>query len=140
MDGVLVHGRNWSLGRNEKAASSLDSFSKPETTEAAKKIIKRAEDKKKGLFTPSRANDELTVALGNKEHTGQIRGKGKMVIWKEGWDEDKEKYKKRAKKNEDIDAKVQALVDEALAKRGFHPRPVQDEALGGNCQAACVPW
>ena len=66
---------NWSLGTNEKAASSLDSFSKPETAEAAKKIIKLAEDKKKRLFTPSRENDE---------HMGQIRGKGKMVIWKEG--------------------------------------------------------
>ena len=106
MDGVPVHGRNWSLCRKEKATSPLDSFSKPEIPKAAMKIIKLAEDKKKGLFTPSRANDELTVALGNKEHTGQIRGKGKMVIWKEGWDEDKEKYKKRAKKNEDIDART----------------------------------
>jgi hypothetical protein len=63
------------IGVSAEAASSLDSFS-TETAEAAKKIIKLVEDKKKVLFTPSRENCELNVALGNKEHTGLIRGKG----------------------------------------------------------------
>jgi hypothetical protein len=115
MDGVPVRGRNWTLARNEQAVSSLDTFEKAETGEAAKKMVKLAEDKKKGLFTPLREKDELTIALGTAEHTGRVRGKGKQVIWKEGWEEDKDKYRKRPKKV-DIDKIVADKVAEAVEK------------------------
>ena len=64
-------------------ARSVDSsdlkFAEPETEEAVSKILKYAEDAENGAFTPSRERDELSLALGNPEHTGRTRGLGKLV-------------------------------------------------------------
>ena len=64
-------------------ARSVDSsdlkFAEPETEEAVSKILKYAEDAENGAFTPSRERDELSLALGNPEHTCRTRGLGKLV-------------------------------------------------------------
>jgi hypothetical protein len=59
----------------------VDSFdlAEMETEEAVSRILKLAEDTKKGTFTPSRERDELSVGLGNPEHIGRTRGLGKQV-------------------------------------------------------------
>ena len=49
-------------------------LSKLETQEVVSRILKYAEDKEKGSFNPSRERDELSLGLGNKEHTGRTRG------------------------------------------------------------------
>jgi hypothetical protein len=62
----------------DESGSSLK-FAKSETIEAVSRILKYAEDKEKGTFTPSRERDELSLALGNPEHTGHVRGLGKLT-------------------------------------------------------------
>jgi hypothetical protein len=54
-------------------------FAEMETEEAVSRILKLAEDTEKGTFTLSRERDELSVGLGNPEHTGHTRGLGKLV-------------------------------------------------------------
>ena len=39
-----------------------------------KRQLKYAKDKEKGSFNPSKERDELSLGLGNKEHTGRTRG------------------------------------------------------------------
>jgi hypothetical protein len=64
-------------------ARSVDSsdlkFAKMETEEAVSRILKLAENTEKGTFTPSRERDELSVGLGNPEHTDRTRGLGKII-------------------------------------------------------------
>jgi hypothetical protein len=66
--------RNWIYARSVDSSSSSLKFAKPETEEIVSRIMKYAEDKEKGTFTPSRERDELSLALGNPEHTGRTRG------------------------------------------------------------------
>jgi hypothetical protein len=73
------HLRNWIYARSVDSSGSNLKFAKPETKEAVSRILKYAEDKKNGTFTPSRERDEVSLALGNPEHTGRTRGIGKMT-------------------------------------------------------------
>jgi hypothetical protein len=72
----------WIFTRSVEESGSSLKFAKPETKEAVSRILKYAEDKEKGTFTPSRERDELSLALGNPEHTGRVRGLGKQTTWK----------------------------------------------------------
>ena len=83
MKGVNKRGINWILSRNKGLAEALK-FASPETQAVVERILKYAEDKQKGLFKPNREKDELTLGLGNPEHTGRVRGLGKRMIWREG--------------------------------------------------------
>jgi hypothetical protein len=95
-------------------------FAKPETREVVSKILKFAKDKEKGAFTPSREKDELTVALGNPEHTGRTRGLRKRMSWKHGFIEDSHMYKKHGRDREsDLALQVKALVEKALVEKGL---------------------
>jgi hypothetical protein len=60
-------------------------FVEPETEEAVSRILKYVEDAENDTFTPSRERDELSLGLGNPEHTGRTRGLGKLVTWKKGF-------------------------------------------------------
>jgi hypothetical protein len=69
----------WIYARSVDESGSSLKFAKSETTEAVSRILKYAEDKEKGTFTPSRERDELSLGLGNPEHTGHVRGLGKLM-------------------------------------------------------------
>jgi hypothetical protein len=84
--------RSWIYARSVDSSGSSLKFAKPQTEEAVSRILKYAEDKEKGTFTPSRERDELSLALGNLEHTGRTRGIGKMMSWKHGFVEDRHMY------------------------------------------------
>ena len=111
--------RNWIYARSTETSGSELKFAKPETEEAVSRILKYAEDKEKGLFTPSRERDELSLGLGNSEHPGRTRGIGKQMTWKHGFQEDSDMYKKH---NRDLESKlevqVKALVAKALQEQG----------------------
>ena len=47
-----------------------------------------------GTFVPDRENDELTMALGTKEHGGRCRGKG-VIPWKEAFLQHIDSYRSR---------------------------------------------
>nr|TKW32130.1 LOW QUALITY PROTEIN: hypothetical protein SEVIR_2G149500v2 [Setaria viridis] len=84
----------------------------------------------KGLFKPSRERDELTLALGNPEHIGRVRGPGKRVIWKEAWEEDSDMYKKHDRDREAIlSSKQSNMIEVAMGEAHppsglYHTRPI----------------
>ena len=49
--------------------------------EAANRLEEAVKAVAAGTFKPDRENDELSYALGTKEHTGRVRGMG-VVPWK----------------------------------------------------------
>jgi hypothetical protein len=121
-------------------ARSVDSsdlkFAEQGTEEVVSKILKNVEDVENGTFTPSRERDELSLALGNPEHTGRTRGLGKTVTWKQGFVEDSHMYNKRGRNREaNLEATVAALVAKELAKHGLNTEsqtpmePVGESAL-----------
>lgn len=106
------------LARALQAAKELK-FNKAETQAVAENIMKYAEDRAKGEFEPSREKDELSMGLGNPEHTGRVRGVGKSVSWRDGFQEDRAIYKKHGRNKEtEIQRQIRLAVNEELAKRG----------------------
>jgi len=67
-----------------KEAKSGLSFSDPMVKEATKNIFAVAAKQQAGEFKPQREKDVLTVALGNPEHPGCVRGTSSKEGWKEG--------------------------------------------------------
>ena len=76
---LKVRSRNWIYTRSIESSGSNLKFDKPETQEAVSRILKYAEDKEKGSFNPSRERDDVSLGLGNNEHTGRTRGLGKKT-------------------------------------------------------------
>ena len=52
--------------------------------ETAARLVELIRHTAEGSFVPDRENDELTMALGTKEHGGRCRGKG-VIPWKEAF-------------------------------------------------------
>jgi hypothetical protein len=74
------------------------------------------EDAQAGLIRVDRENDELTHALWNPEHTGQTRGKGAGVPWKEGFSQHEDPYDyKSRKRKKDHEADRIGKVEHELA-------------------------
>jgi hypothetical protein len=89
--------KQWIYTRSVDSSGSSLKFAKPKTGEVVSKILKLAKDKENGAFNPSRERDELTVALGNPEHTGRTRGLGKRTSWKHRFVEERHMYKKHGR-------------------------------------------
>lgn len=116
--------RRWIYARSEDTSGSSLKFSKSETIEAVSKILKYAKEKEKGTFTPCREKDELSLRLGNPEHTGRVRGLGKLTIWKHGFLEEQHMYKKYSRgRASELELQVKALVDKALEVRELSTKP-----------------
>ena len=112
---LKVCSRNWIYARSIESSGGNLKFDKTKTQEAVSRILKYAKDKEKGSFNPSRERDELSLGLGNKEHTGRIRGLGKRMTWKQGFKEDRHMYKKHGRDQEtNLELQVKALVVKAL--------------------------
>ena len=80
--------------------------------------------RRSGSFNPSRERDELSLGLGNKEHTGRTRGLGKRTTWKQGFEEDRHMYKKHGRDREtSLELQVKALVAKALEEQGLSTEP-----------------
>jgi len=115
LKGLKLLSRNWILGRSTDASVTSLKFDNPMTKETVLKILKYAEDKEKGSFKPSRERDELSLALGNFEHTGRTRGLGKRMTWKHKFKENQHMYKKHGRDREsNLELTVKALVVKAL--------------------------
>jgi hypothetical protein len=71
--------KRWVFARNTEESDSSIKFAKSETEHAMSRILKYSEDREKSLFTPSKERDELSLGLGNPEHTGRVRGIGKLT-------------------------------------------------------------
>ena len=90
-------------------------------TRVVKKLVDAIDLVRQGKYVPDREDDELSLALGNKEHWGRCRGRGAGVGYLEGFPKDAATYRKhcRGKKKEAerfaaLERQVQA-VQEQLA-------------------------
>jgi hypothetical protein len=91
---LKVRSRNWIYARSTESSGGNLKFDKLETQEVVSRTLKYAEDKEKDSFNPFRERDELSLGLGNNEHTGRTRGLGKRTTWKHRFEEDRHMYKK----------------------------------------------
>jgi hypothetical protein len=56
--------------------------------------------------------------LGNPEHTGRVRGLGKLTIWKHKFQDDRHMYKKHGRDWEsNLELQVAALVAKVLEEK-----------------------
>ena len=58
---------------------------KKRITRVTKKLVDAIELVRPGKYVPDREDDELSLALGNKEHWGRCRGRGGGVGFLEGF-------------------------------------------------------
>ena len=76
-------------------------------------ITKQLEDAidkvRRGEYVPDRENDELTLALGNPEHVGRLRGYGAGVTLKQGFPEDADTYRSRQRRKKQESDRLSAL-------------------------------
>ncbi|XP_073367608.1 uncharacterized protein [Aegilops tauschii subsp. strangulata] len=85
-----------------------------------------------GLIKFNREKDALTTALGNDEHGGRVRGKGK-VPWKVGFSQDNDPYCYRSRKRKtDRDADLMAKFASELheLKQTVHELVKEKSAAG----------
>ena len=81
-----------------------------EATERLKFILSARES---GVFRPNREKDELTYTIGTAEHGGRTRGKG-AVPWLIGFPNDRDTYKSRQRKKDEIAERIRALESNVL--------------------------
>jgi hypothetical protein len=86
--------------------------------EIARRIEEAHEEVSQGAYQPIREEDELTRALGTKEHPGRARGIG-SVPWKAAFSENADIYHKcrHNRKSASLDAIVEARVQEVVQER-----------------------
>ena len=77
----------------------------PLPIERIRKAVKAVKD---GDFIPDRENDELTLALGNKEHDGRTRGTRGSQPWRTGFPEERKKYTDRSRQRRKDRVEVEA--------------------------------
>jgi hypothetical protein len=127
---------NWIYVRSVDSSGSSLKFAKPETEEAVSRILKYTKDKEKGTFTPSRERYELSLGLGNPEHTGRTRGLGKLTSWKHEFKEDRHMYKKYGRDREsNLEIQVKALVAKVLGELALVGRPLDVPSSQGSTAA-----
>ena len=122
-------GSRWIRARvPAKEAKSGLSFSDPMVEEAAKNIFAVAAKQQAGEFKPQREKDVLTVALGNPEHPGRVRGISSKEGWKEGFGPEWEAmYRKRdrykAEMSNYFKEEAKREVEEVMSKILSNPPP-----------------
>jgi hypothetical protein len=136
---VTKRASRWILGRSDSKSGELK-FDNPEIEQVVSKILSYGEEKEKGTFKASRERDELSIALGNPEHTGHVRGLGKRMTWKYGFEEDRHMYKKHGRDREaTLEFQVKALVAKALEEQGLSTKPWTVRAPPGELALVASP-
>jgi hypothetical protein len=101
--------RNWALAHgavyDERTGKLVKK--KKQIAEPLGALVKTIVEVQEGTFQPDRENDELTKALGNKEHIGRTRGLGSAIPWRSGFTEESQTYRSRER------AKKQKAQEEA---------------------------
>ena len=68
--------------------------------------------------------DELSLALGNAEHTRRTRGLGKRTTWMHGFEEEQHMSNKHGSDREsNLELTVKALVGKTLEEQGLSMEP-----------------
>jgi len=82
--------------------------------EAVKNIFKVAAKQQVGEFKPQREKDVLTVALGNPEYPGHVRGISSKEGWKEGF---RPKWEGMYKKHDRYKEELSIFLSRRLRKK-----------------------
>ena len=104
-----------------------------------RKAVKAVKD---GDFIPDRENDELTLALGNKEHDGRTRGTSGSKPWRTGFPEERKKYPDRSRQRRKDRAAVEAdsqkermrLIEERLKQQQDEINALKEQSTTGPSQ------
>jgi len=95
-EGLEERTLNWVRAREVKDKESGQLVIPEASTEAAMEAIKAlAQKKMQGEFLPRREVDELSVALGNKEHSSRVRGVSSKLGLKDGFLQEASSYRTR---------------------------------------------
>ena len=74
-----------------------------------KELVNAIDLVRKGLYVVNREKDELSLALGNPEKVGRVRGYGPRINWGKGWPEDAPNYRSRQRKKKEESDRLSAL-------------------------------
>jgi len=92
----------WCAGRDGEKEGDKVVFPQPQTEVVGAKILALAEAQRKGEFVPNRDKDMLSEALGTKEHGGRIRGMSKHLSFKDGFSNDRQRYRRHDRYKDEI--------------------------------------
>src|SRR3954467_8795932 len=112
-DDWVERARNWFYGHGGvldtegKCIYNIRHKEDPLPIEKMRKAVKAIKD---GDFIPDRENDELTLALGNKEHDERTRGISDSKPWRTGFPEERKKYPDRSCQRRKDMAEVEAGI------------------------------
>ena len=84
--------------------------------EKALQILKNIEDVKSGKLKVDRENDELTLALGNPEHSGHCRGFG-VLSWKFAFKGDVGSYRSRKRKKDREEERWRNMIESQIREQ-----------------------
>ena len=98
------------------AADGNLNFKSDREQEVIQRIVDAHTQSFQGSFRPDRENDQLTLALGTKEHPGRTRGKG-VVPWKEGFPKFAESYRSRKRRREELEDLLAVVRQELVQER-----------------------
>src|SRR4051812_44696250 len=104
-----------------------------------RKAVKAVKD---GDFIPDRENDELTLALGNKEHDGRTRGTRGSQPWRTRFPEERKKYpdrscqrrKDRAEVEADIQKEQMRIIKERIKQQQDEINALKEQSTTGPSQ------
>src|SRR3954466_4409390 len=99
-----------------------------------------------GDCIPDRENDELTLALGNKEHDGRTRGTIVSKPWSTGFPEERKKYPDRSHKRrkdkeeveEDIQKEQMRIIEERIKQQQDQINALSQQGTTGRSQQHMV--
>ena len=74
-----------------------------------KQLVDAIDKVRRGEYVVDRENDKLSLALGNPEHVGRLRGYGAGVTLKQGFPEDAHTYRSRQRKKKQVSDRLSAL-------------------------------
>lgn len=94
-NGCTDRTRNWVLGRSKLSKDGKLVPKCAAISEVVQKTKQLTHKQQKGEFKPKRQNDQLTAALGSKDHAGRTRAISPMAPWNLGFPDDVSSYKKR---------------------------------------------
>ena len=104
-----LRSKHWYYGHGGKL-SPIDGslIFGDELRELAQRLLDIIRKSERGEFIPDRDRDELTYALGNKEHPGRTRGIG-VIPWKHGFKDDISSYRSRKRKKAEVEDRMREL-------------------------------
>ena len=109
---------NWVRATEVKDKESGQLVIPDARTEAAAKAIKAlAQKKMQGDFKPRREVDELSVALGNKEHPSHMRGVSSKLGLNHGFPQEVSSYRTRQRYKDDLFDTLCKKADEYIDEK-----------------------